>query len=219
VEGRVGRGGPPLSWRAMKRWAVERALAVETEAERELGEVPDWMWDGESLPVPLETIADSHYGLLVREEIELARMVGLDDAVHISGLLVPGPREIWIDAEEALRWPGRRRFTIAHEVGHWVLHCEREGSGDEAVHCRTETLSEQGTTDEEDARPTPPQPHYPPPRERDANRFAAALLMPRALVEVEHAYLDGDERRLANAFGVSVLAMEWRLWFLEQLAT
>ena len=28
--------------------------------------------------------------------------------------------------------------------------------------------------------------------------------MPRTLVEKEHAYLDGDERRLAQAFGVSV---------------
>jgi hypothetical protein len=201
----------------MKRWAVERALRIEEAAEHELGQVPDWIWDRESLPIPLETIADSHYGLLVREEIELASLAGLDKDVHLSGLLFPGPREIWVDAQEAQRWPGRRRFTIAHEVGHWVLHCELGRSGEQPVHCRTETLSEQGIADEEDVGQTPPQPHYPPPRERDANRFAAALLMPRSLVEKEHAWLDGDERRLAEAFGVSVLAMRWRVWFLERV--
>jgi hypothetical protein len=198
--------------------AVTRALATEAAAEQQLREVPDWLWDGESLPVPLETIADSHYGLLVREEIELGALAGLEGNVHISGLLFPGAREIWVDAEEGLRWPGRRRFTIAHELGHWVLHCARGHFGEEPVHCRTETLSEQGTSDEQGAVQTPPHPRYPPPRERDANRFAAALLMPRALVEKEHAWLDGDERRLAQAFGVSALAMEWRLWFLQEVA-
>lgn len=201
----------------MRRRSLEQALATEAAAEQELRQVPDFLWDGQTLPVPLETIADSHYGLLVRERLQLSALAGLKDDVHISGLLFPGPREIWVDEEEAHRWPGRRRFTIAHELGHWVLHCERGRSGDEPVHCRSETLSEQGTTDAEDASETPPQPRYPPPRERDANRFAAALLMPRSLVEKEHAWLDGDERRLAQMFGVSVLAMEWRVWFLHEI--
>jgi hypothetical protein len=202
----------------MKRWAIERALKTEAAAEQELRRVPNWIWDGESLPVPLEAIADSHYGLLVQEEIGLARVAGLDENQHISGLLFPAPREIWVDAEEARKWPGRGRFTIAHELGHWVLHCERGRGGQEPVHCRTDSLSEQGTTDQEEVEGTPPEPHYPPPRERDANRFAAALLMPRPLVEKEHAYLDGDARRMAQAFDVSLLAMQWRVWFLEELA-
>jgi hypothetical protein len=201
----------------VKRWVLERALATESRAERELRDVPDWLWDGERLPVPLETIADSHYGLLVREDTDLAALAELDGEVHISGLLIPGPREIWVSAVEARQWPGRRRFTIAHELGHWVLDCERGRAGDEPVHCRTENLSEQGTSEVGETPSTPPRPQYPPPRERDANRFAAALLMPRALVEKEHAWLDGDERKLAHAFGVSQLAMEWRLWFLEQM--
>jgi Zn-dependent peptidase ImmA (M78 family) len=29
-----------------------------------------------------------------------------------------------VAAEKAQRWAGRRRFTIAYEVGHWLLHCE-----------------------------------------------------------------------------------------------
>jgi hypothetical protein len=202
----------------MKRWAIERALETEAQAEQELRKVPDWIWDRESLPVPLETIADSHYGLLVEEEIGLARVAGLDEGVHISGLLFPRPREIWVDAEEARKWPGRGRFTIAHELGHWVLDCERGRASYEPVHCRSENLSEEGTTNKDEVDATPRNPRYPPPRERDANRFAAAMLMPRLLVEKEHAYLDGDQRRMAQTFGVSLLAMQWRIWFLEELA-
>jgi hypothetical protein len=201
----------------MKRWVAERALATEAAAERELGEVPSWIWNRERLPVPLETIADSHYGLLVRDEIELAVFAGLDGEVHISGLLLPGTREILVDAEEGPRWPGRRRFTIAHELGHWVLHCASGRAGAEPVHCRSESLSEDAVVGDDGEESEPP-PRYPPPRERDANRFAAALLMPRLLVETEYAWLDGDERRLAHAFGVSLAAIQWRLWFLEQVA-
>ena len=69
-------------------------------------------------------MADSHYGLLVREHDDLCRMAGLLPHGHVSGLLLPGAREIWVDAGEAVRAPNRRRFTIGHELGHWVLHCD-----------------------------------------------------------------------------------------------
>jgi hypothetical protein len=40
---------------------------VEERAAQALARVPEWLWDGESLPVPIEDIADSVYGLLVRD--------------------------------------------------------------------------------------------------------------------------------------------------------
>ena len=51
----------------------ERVLATEAAVTQQLSQVPDWIWDGKSLPVPLETIADSVYGLLVTEQVDLAR--------------------------------------------------------------------------------------------------------------------------------------------------
>lgn len=39
---------------------------VEERAARVLERVPAWLWDGETLPVPVEDIADSVFGLLVR---------------------------------------------------------------------------------------------------------------------------------------------------------
>ena len=76
-----------------------------------------------SLPVPVEDIADSHFGLLVRDVDDMTAAPGcprLDGDQTISGLLLPSRGEIWVNAEEAKQWPPRRRFTIGHELGHWV---------------------------------------------------------------------------------------------------
>ena len=193
---------------------LSRALAAEAAAEGQLTTVPDWMWDGETLPVPVDTIADSHYGMLVREREGLGAVAGIPGA-HVSGLLLPGPREIWVDEEEARRAPVRRRFTVGHELGHWVLHCDLGGNPAAVVQCRTESLTEEGAVEEDEgeqhvARST----HYPMP-EIEANQFAAAMLMPRVLVEKEHAWAEGNLWRLAQAFGVSSVAMKRRLWFLK----
>jgi hypothetical protein len=64
---------------------------------------------GEELPVPVESIAEDLLGLRV-----------CDAELDCSGMLVPAERRIWINALEATQNAGRRRFTIAHELGHWI---------------------------------------------------------------------------------------------------
>ena len=86
--------------------------------------------------------------------------------------------------------PVRQRFTIAHELGHHV-HGDLDAPRD---------TSEQFSARSHD------------PKEVAANRFAAALLMPTAVVK--HAvYREAvtDLRELAKKFGVSTAAMEFRL--------
>jgi len=203
-------------------------VSVEAAAERELARVPDWLWDGVDAPVPVEAIADSHFGLLVDEGTDLAALAALSGGDGgpggtVSGLLLPDRKEIWVDAGEAARAPGRRRFTIAHEIGHWVLHCLHGAAGTgRPVHCRAAEVREGGAADraEADRPPLAPGPRVRParsypPSELEANGFAAALLMPPALVVREHERLKGDCPALACAFGVSRLAMERRLWFLS----
>ena len=148
---------------------------IERRAESVLAELPDYIWDGDRPPIPVEEIADSHFGLHVCEKspAEMRAAPGcpaLDDGVTLSGLLLPSLGQIWVNADEAAQWPGRRRFTIAHELGHWVLHRR----GQQALFCRKGTVAE-------DPAPAPREPL--PEPEREANAFAAALLMPAPLVE------------------------------------
>jgi hypothetical protein len=177
--------------------------ALEERAERVLAAVPDWIWDGERLPVPVEHIADSCFGLFVRDVDDLTAAPGVPDlpaATGLSGLLLPSLGEIWINAAEARDWPPRRRFTIGHELGHWCLH---RTAG--AVWCRAGAV---------DPEPTD-RPAY-PIEESEANEFAAALLMPARLVRRHYERLrrrdpDGAFEQLCRIFGTSGVAMSRRL--------
>ncbi|AMS20682.1 hypothetical protein AYK59_11250 [Pseudomonas synxantha] len=84
----------------------------------------------------------------------------------------------------------RQRFTLAHEIGHHV-HGDVDAPRDTAAQFSS------GVRD---------------PREVAANRFAASLLMPAALVK--HMVFEEkvtDLGVLARTFGVSTAAMEYRL--------
>ena len=179
---------------------------VEERAERVLASVPDWIWNGDTLPVPVEHIADSCFGLHVRDVDDLSAAPGvpsLGSSQTLSGLLLPGVGEIWVNAAEARYWPARRRFTISHELGHWCLH--RAGG---AVWCRSTTV------DPDDAG-APPRRAY-PTEESEANQFAAALLMPAHLVQRHYERLRRRDpqrcfEQLCRTFGASGAAMSRRL--------
>ena len=63
--------------------------------------------------------------MLVEEHHSLDEFATAGDA-HVSGVLLRARGRILVDALEAARAPGRKRFTIAHELGHLVLH---DGAG------------------------------------------------------------------------------------------
>jgi len=96
----------------------------------------------------------------------------------------------------------RKRFSIAHEIGHCVLHHENNPYFIDKVsfHFRN-GVSSSG----EDKM------------EREANHFGAALLMPRSLVDSEISNLRLVEnsvnpiKELAKIFDVSEIAMAYRL--------
>ncbi|HLH64338.1 MAG TPA: ImmA/IrrE family metallo-endopeptidase [Solirubrobacteraceae bacterium] len=170
---------------------------IERLAEEFLSGVPSYVWDGESLP-PVEDIAGSHVGLLVRDVEDLSCAPGAPSAQvgpTLSGLLLPMLGEIWVNADEARRWPPRWRFTIAHELGHWSLHRDAE----QPVYCRSTSV------DRDEARP--PIPHH----EDQANVFAAAVLMPARLVREQYLKLERDFFSLCDAIGASGAAMGRRL--------
>jgi IrrE N-terminal-like domain len=179
---------------------------VEQRAERVLASVPSWIWDGDTLPVPVEHIADSCFGLHVREVEDLRSAPGVPDlpaTQGLSGLLLPARGEIWVNAVEARESTPRRRFTISHELGHWCLHTTGG-----AVWCRSQTV------DPPDG-PAQPRRAY-PPEESEANEFAAALLMPAHLVRRHYERLrrrdpDWTFQQLCTIFNASGAAMGRRL--------
>ncbi|HEY4248477.1 MAG TPA: ImmA/IrrE family metallo-endopeptidase [Lacunisphaera sp.] len=96
----------------------------------------------------------------------------------------------------------RQRFTIAHELGHFFLHAGDPVFVDQSFVMMRDTASSEGEKVEE----------------REANLFAAELLMPAKLIVKEVEDMDdidivddGKIGRLADKFGVSVQAMSFRL--------
>jgi hypothetical protein len=172
---------------------------IEERAEAFLAGVPAYIWDGVSLPVPVEDIADSHVGLLVRDVEDLTTAPGapaLGPGQALSGLLLPDRGEIWVNAHEAQEWPPRRRFTIAHELGHWQLH-RHDGGG---VYCRSSAVEPDEKAAAGIAEP-----------EEEANAFAAAVLMPAGLIREQYEACDRDFAQLCRRFGASGAAMGRRL--------
>jgi Zn-dependent peptidase ImmA (M78 family) len=96
--------------------------------------------------------------------------------------------------------PGLLRFTYAHEVGHWLFHCEDARAGNLAIFENGRIWCRDGSAD---------------PTEIQANRFASFLLVPtdrlRPLLPSvpwsgwPHVY------KLAEHFAVSPTAMIVRL--------
>ena len=74
-------------------------------------------------PVPVERVAGSLLGLFIDEADDIRALPGAPtDQGRLSGMLDAEEMILWVDRGEARRSPGRRRFTIAHEIGHLLLH-------------------------------------------------------------------------------------------------
>jgi Zn-dependent peptidase ImmA (M78 family) len=136
--------------------------------------------------VPVEAIAEDLLGL----------SVGESDSLDVSGMLLPAERQVWLNATEGLP---RRRFTLAHEVGHWVCQCLEGRTA--PVYCRSDEV---GVVEGRAL-------------EREANVFGAELLMPEEAVRAawsQHGELRPEDAVLevAALFDVSLAAMQWRLF-------
>ncbi|SRR6266513_130750 len=144
------------------------------------------------IPTPIEEVA-RHLGIRISRA----------PSSEFSGLLIrkDGRALIGVNSSEA---PVRQRFTIAHELGHFILHPQK----DAFVDFRKER--HEGETK--------------PPRERHADMFAAALLMPRKQLLkdfrrlAKDGYTDQITVALAKQYAVSEDAMRFRLINLNSLA-
>lgn len=130
-----------------------------------------------TLPIEVVEVADSYGLIVVKAEFE-------DDG--ISGCFEPAASKIWVSVRDSL---ARQRFTIAHEMGHHLLHRDR---GRDVLYRRD--------LDQPDAAESL--------IEKEANWFAAALLMPEHCV-ARFSVKNPDV--LKKKFEVSHSAMKFRL--------
>jgi IrrE N-terminal-like domain len=134
---------------------------------------------------------------------ELAKELGLivtraPMPPKISGLIKPCPDapagfEIRVNKYESAE---RQRFTVAHEIAHYLLHRNDIGAGVvDSIMYRSNLTSR---------------------KETEANQLAADIVMPAKIVSLELKQLGGSRtddtaEKLASVFRVSVPAMKIRL--------
>jgi Zn-dependent peptidase ImmA (M78 family) len=143
-------------------------------------------------PVPVGRIAKAEGARIFYQSLE----------DNVSGFLYRDQQQavIGVNTHHA---PVRQNFTTAHELGHLLLHDQEQLHVDHDFRVRLrDDTSSQGTDE----------------AEREANFFAASLLMPRAFLERDlegQDYVDllDDEmlRDLARKYGVSTQALMNRL--------
>lgn len=110
--------------------------------------------------------------------------------------LTDGRYQINVNATDR---PTRRRFTIAHELGHYIYHRHLIGEGiDDDRAYRSTYVGRYHNR------------NIGPAQETEANKFAASLLMPNHLID-QFRDQDIDVRAVANMFEVSEQALSIRL--------
>ena len=135
-----------------------------------------------SPPIPVLEIAERN-GV----DVVFADFGQLKDKV--AGFCDFGEKKLFVNDADTF---SRQMFTIAHEFGHWMLH-RRIFEVDP------------------DRYPVLPRFHDPDrknPLEKEANSFAANILVPERLLKPVRS---AAVAALANAFGVSISMMEFRL--------
>lgn len=139
-------------------------------------------------PVKLNAIAE-HLGIPVYLSTLKPKISGLIEPDDTA----PSRFRIKLNRHEIAE---RQRFTLAHEIAHYLLHRSLIGAG-----VVDDTMYRSGLSSR---------------REVEANRLAADLCMPRELIDKhrrELAHLDADElvSEMARRFRVSKPAMQIRL--------
>ncbi|TMV51584.1 ImmA/IrrE family metallo-endopeptidase [Paenibacillus mesophilus] len=159
-------------------------------------------------PVPIEEIVEFHFDLQICWEA----IDQLDTEGMVMAAIIPDRKQIILNETHRALFDskiGTYYFTLAHELGHWVLHASgkpylRSGGELYAYYCRSTS--------------------HKPAEEIQADLFAGCLLMPRPMMEravkqlnmlgaiqLQHIY------GLADCLKVSISALTVRLKQLRLL--
>ena len=168
---------------------------IEWQAERLLRNMEaDPLWEP-SWPLEVSRVAD-FLDLGVVWDV-----LPSDENGAIAARILPGERLIEMNEEILQMPPGFVESTLAHEIGHWVLHVDATGAeeDDEPFLCRPEGFSSQILASVE----------------WQAQYFAGCLLMPRRVLEELRQGRDLTEwqhlYQMREELGVSISNLVCRL--------
>lgn len=96
------------------------SLSIQRFSYKKIGELANQFLNDYhqsfSLPIPIEEIAEQKLNLKIYEQMNLKKNYDVD------GFLISNLTTIFIDFDLYMKFENRTRFTIAHEVGHFILH-------------------------------------------------------------------------------------------------
>jgi Zn-dependent peptidase ImmA (M78 family) len=132
------------------------------------------------------------------DPVGLSRELGLSvyfvrfsgEHVKVSGFYDSEDNTIFVNSDE---YPLRQTFTVAHELGHYVMHKEWARSADYKILMRDSLYSGDDS------------------HEKEANTFAANLLVPRFMLDQYWKMMPIEQ--LSQLFAVSVPVIKNRLAF------
>jgi Zn-dependent peptidase ImmA (M78 family) len=132
------------------------------------------------------------------DPVKLSRELGLSvyfvrfsgEYVKVSGFYDAEDNAVFVNSDE---YPLRQTFTVAHELGHYVMHKEWVRSADYKILMRDSLYSGDDS------------------REKEANTFAANLLVPRFMLDQYWKMMPVEQ--LSQLFAVSVPVIKNRLAF------
>ena len=110
---------------------------------------------------------------------------------NISGYIKPEIKTIFVNSHDA---ENRRKFTIAHELGHWILHKDKLETEPEKYAILYRIPLGRSQDD---------------PIEQEANCFAANLLVPDEMLKARRD--DKEIEQLATEFDVSRDVIGYRI--------
>jgi hypothetical protein len=154
-----------------------------------------------SLPVPIEMIVEKLYGLTIDWD-DIDEPAGF----VVLGALSPPTKTVVMNTrhlDRFERWVGPERFTLAHELAHWIYDANPDQGtldlgGEADVFCRRDDTSQLDRTTQI--------------REQNANQLAAHLLLPDELVlAADLTVVLADLAATANAWGVSQQTLRIKL--------
>jgi Zn-dependent peptidase ImmA (M78 family) len=168
--------------------------------------------DSSSKEVPVDEIIEFHFGL----DIEWDTIDHFDSSGLVMAAIFPQKRKIVMNEscrdlfEEKI---GTMHFTMAHELGHWVLHVDDKFhdqlsisiEDEEIYYCRSFSKK--------------------PPEEVQADMFAGCLLMPKPIIiqtinelkETTNKITFRHLYKIADMFKVTISALKVRLHSLNLL--